>query len=63
MARLVGETSAALDAATLQDLLTVLGAVALHEAMLNLALALVRLIGTFGHNVFLYSLIIGKILF
>lgn len=44
-----GEASAAFDAATLQDFLTVLGAISLHEAMLNLALALVRLVCTFWH--------------
>lgn len=47
---LVGELFATFEAAALQDETTRVGGVALHEAMLDFALALVGLICAFGHN-------------
>lgn len=58
-----GEAGAALDAAALEDLLAGFAAVALHEAMLDLALALVGLISSFRHNYYPFALIICRYLF
>lgn len=55
--QLGGEASAALDAAALQDFLTIFGAISLHKTMLNLALALVGLVCTFWHINFLLLLL------
>lgn len=47
-----GQTGAAFNPTAFQDLLTRAGVVAFHEAVFDLALALVGLISAFWHSIF-----------
>ena len=51
--RLGGEAGATLQTATLEHEATSVGTIALHEAMLDFALALVWLVSAFWHDIIL----------